>query len=227
MNRATLFAACLLPLAASAATRSYETPGFEAISVTSGVDVEITLAAGRSVVAESRLGDLDGLRIVVEGNVLKIDRPGAIWPLFGWRSYTVRVVTPVLRSVLASAGSDVEAKGATEGDFTISASSGSDVHLTGIRGGDVRVNASSGSDIDLAGTCSSLDIEASSGADVKASALRCETVLVRASSGSDLSVSASRSVAGKMSSGSDLTIRGAPASVRVDKSSGADVNVMD
>ena len=225
MNRATLFAACLLPLAASAATRSYETPGFEAVSVGSGVDVEIILGDKRSVVAESWLGDFSNLRIVVEGNVLKIDRPK--WSFFGWTGYTVRVVTPVLRSIIASAGSDVTAKGATAGDFTIAASSGSDVHLTGIRGGGVRVTASSGSDIALAGTCSSLNVEASSGSDVKASDLRCETVVVRASSGSDLSVSASRSVAGKLSSGSDLTVHGAPASVQVDSSSGADVRVVN
>ena len=227
MNRATLFAACLLPLAASAATRSYETPGFEAVSVGSGVDVEITLGDRRSVVAESWLGDFNSLRIVVEGNVLKIDRPLAKWFFFSWPGYTVRVVTPVLRSIIASAGSDVKAEGATEDDFVIAASSGSDVHLTGIRGGGVRVTASSGSDIALAGTCSSLDVQASSGSDVKASDLRCETVVVRASSGSDLSVSASRSVGGKLSSGSDLTVHGAPASVQVDRSSGADVRVVN
>lgn len=226
MNRTTVLAACLFPLAASATTLGYETPGFEAVSVTSGVDVEIILGAERSVVAKSLLGSLDDLRIVVEGNVLKIDRPRAKWFFFGRPGYTVRVVTPVLRSVIASAGSDVEANGTTEGDFTLAASSGSDVHLTGIRGGSVRVTASSGSDIDLEGTCSSLDVETSSGSDVKASKLHCETVVVRASSGSDLSVFAKRSVSGKMSSGSDLTVHGAPTSVQVDRSSGADVSVV-
>ncbi len=225
MIRATLVATCLLPLAASAATRNYETPGFEAVSVTSGVDVDITLGAARSVVGETSLGNLDDLQIRVDGNLLKIDRHRKWWQFFGQTNFKVHVVTPVLRSITASAGSDVETRGVTAGDFTLSASSGSDVNVTGISGGSVKVTASSGSDIDLAGTCSSLDVEASSGSDVKASELHCMTVVVRASSGSDLSVSASRGVAGKMSSGSDLTVHGAPPSVKVERSSGADVTL--
>jgi Putative auto-transporter adhesin, head GIN domain len=221
------FAACLflLPVVSLAATRTYDVGAFEAVSAAAGVDVEITVGASRSVVAETQADNFDDLRIAVQGNVLKIDRPARGWSLFRRPSYTVRVVTPALRSLVASSGSDINVKGPVAGEFTVDSSSGSDVQVSGIQGGSVKAQASSGSDLDLAGTCSSLDVNASSGSDLDARSLQCETVTLQASSGSDVSVSASRSVAGKATSGSDVKISGAPPTVQVEKSSGADVDV--
>ncbi len=109
--------------------------------------------------------------------------------------------------------------------YAIEGPAGSDVQVSAIQGGSVKAQASSGSDLDLSGTCTSLDADAASGSDLDARSLRCETVSIQASSGSDVSVSASRSVTGKATSGSDVKISGAPPTVQVDKSSGADVDV--
>jgi hypothetical protein len=215
----------LLPVAALAATRIYDTGAFESVSVAAGVDVEITLGTSRSVVAETRSVDFDDLRIEVQGNVLKIDRPSRGWFLFRRPNYHVRVVTPALHSLDASSGADVDVKGPIEGDFTVEATSGSDVQISPIQGGNVKARASSGSDLEIAGVCRTLDVEASSGSDLDAHGLRCETVTVRTSSGSDVSLYASRSVTGKATSGSDVQISGAPPVVQVEKSSGADIGV--
>jgi hypothetical protein len=227
MNRLSSIAACLilLPGAALAATRTYDTAAFEAVSVAAGVDVEITLGATRSVVAENRTGNFDDLRIEVQGNVLKIDRPPGGWFAFRRPSYMVRVVTPALHSLVSASGSDVDVKGPVDGDLSIDASSGSDVQVSSVQGANVKAHASSGSDLEISGTCRTLDAAASSGSDLDAGGLRCETVTVQASSGSDVSVFASRSVSGKASSGSDVQISGAPQVVQVEKSSGADVDV--
>jgi hypothetical protein len=217
--------ALLLPAAAVAATRSYEIAAFESVSVAAGVDAQISLGTSRSVVAETRSEDFDDLRIEVQGNVLRIDRPKGRWFFFRRPDYEVRIVTPVLRSLSASSGADVDVKGTPGGDFTVEASSGSDVNVSLIKAGKVKAHASSGSDLELSGTCTSLEAETSSGSDLEAGDLRCETVSVQTSSGSDVSVFASRSVTGKASSGSDVHISGAPPAVQVDKSSGADVTV--
>jgi Putative auto-transporter adhesin, head GIN domain len=227
MNRLPAFTTLLilLPVTALAATRSYETGDFESVSVAAGVDAQITLGSSRSVVAETRAQDFDDLRVQVQGNVLRIDRPKGRWFFFRRPDYLVRVVTPVLRSVTASSGADVEVKGTSGGDFTVEASSGSDVSVSLVKAGKVKALASSGSDLELSGTCMTLEAETSSGSDLDAGDLKCETVALQASSGSDVSVFASRSVTGKASSGSDVQISGAPPAVQVDKSSGADVSV--
>jgi hypothetical protein len=218
--------AILLPGSALAATRTYETPAFQAVSVAAGISVDISIGPSRSVMAETGDKDFSDLRIAVEGNVLRIDRPRRNWFEFGRRaSYRVRVVTPELHSLTASSGTEVTARGNLEGDFSVTASSGSEVDVSRIKGGAVTAHASSGSEISIAGSCVSLAAHASSGSDLDAEELQCETVTVQASSGSDVSVGASRSVVGNASSGSDVHVRGRPALVQVEKSSGADVVV--
>lgn len=218
--------ALALPAAAQAATRGYDTRAFDAVSAAGGITVEITLGPSRSVVAETRSQGFDDLRIEVEGNTLRIDRPKRSWFSFGRRpSYHVRVATPVLRSLSGSSGSEVSVKGTVEGDFKVEASSGSEVEVASIKGRDVQAHSSSGSDLKISGSCVSLEAEASSGSDLDADRLQCEQVSVKASSGSDVSVEATRSIVGSASSGSDVRVRGRPSVVEVDKSSGADVVV--
>lgn len=223
-------AACalFLPGAALAASRTYDVTAFESVSVSGGLDVDITVGSPRSVVAETGAENFEHLRIAVEGNVLRIGRPGRGWfsSLFARRpSYRVRVATPALRSLTVSSGSEVNVRGVVEGDFTVEASSGSEVEVSQVRSGAVRAQSSSGSELQLSGTCHSLDVETSSGSEFDGEDLQCETVTLRASSGSDVSVRATRSVAGRASSGSDVTVRGNPAAVQVETSSGADVDV--
>lgn len=227
MNRRLQLAASLLllPVVALAASRTYDVGAFDAVYVAAGVEVEITLGTSRSVVAETRSDDFDDLRIAVEGNVLKIDRPTRGWFAFSRPGYQVRVATPALRSVTSASGAEAVVKGPIVGDFVVEASSGSEARVTGLQGGSVKVRASSGSDVEVAGTCAALTAESSSGSDLDARELRCESASVQASSGSDVTVYASRSVSGKASSGSDVRVRGAPPSVKVDTSSGADVDV--
>lgn len=229
MIRKSGMTACLffLPLTTFAATRTYEVAAFEAVSAAAGVDVDITSGPSRSVVAETRAGDFEGLRISVQNNVLKIDRPSRGWFQFMRPGYTVHVVTPVLRAVTGSSGADITVKGASSEAFTVDASSGSDIQVEGLKAGNVKAHASSGSDLELAGTCSTLEVESSSGSDVDAGSLRCDTATVRASSGSDVFVHASRSVTGNASSGSDVKVRGAPPSLNVETSSGADVSAIN
>jgi hypothetical protein len=215
----------LLPVAALAATRIYDTGAFESVSVAAGVDVEITLGTSRSIVAETRSEDFNDLRVAVQDNVLKIDRQPRGWFLFGRPNYLVRIVTPALHALVASSGADVDVKGPIQGDFTVEASSGSDIKVSQIQGGNVKARVSSGSDLEIDGTCTTLDAQSSSGSDMDAHGLRCETVTVQTSSGSDVSLYASRSVTGKATSGSDVQISGAPSVMQVEKSSGADVGV--
>jgi len=223
--------ALALPGAALAATRNYDTGAFDKVSVSAGIEAEISTGPNRSVIAENKSGDFEDLKISVEGDTLHIGRPSGSWfsRMFsgGRPDYTVKVVSPVLRSLSASSGAEVEAKGSLEGDFSVTASSGSEVDVAGIKGGNVKASTSSGSDIELAGSCVSFEADASSGSDLDADDLKCENVTLHTSSGSDVSVYASKRVAGNASSGSDVLVRGRPAAVEVEQSSGAGLKLKD
>jgi len=220
-----------LPAAALAASKTYDVGAFEEVSVSGGMDVVITVGPTRSVVASTKTENFDDLRIKVEGKVLKISRPARNW-FTGWfgarPEYRVQVVTPALRSLEASSGSEVAVKGGLEGDFSVSASSGSEVDVAQVRGGSVKASSSSGSELDIAGTCASFEARTSSGSDLDAGGLRCENVTVHASSGSELTVAATRGVTGEASSGSDIRVRGGQAlAVQVKTSSGAGIEVRE
>jgi hypothetical protein len=230
MKRFLVFTACALALpgAALAATRAYTTEAFNAVSVAAGISVDITTGPTRSVVAENAEDDFGELRIEVKDNVLQIYRGSNSWFSFGrGPKYQVRVVTPLLRSLVASSGAEASAKGVLDGDITVKSSSGSDVDVVGVKGGKVIAQASSGSEIEISGSCVSLEAHASSGSDLDAEELRCERVSLHASSGSELSIAASSSVTGEASSGANIRVRGKPSTVQVDTSSGAQVKVKE
>lgn len=226
--RTLVFAACaaLLPAGAAAATRSHDAAAFDKVSVAAGIQVDIAQGAARSVVAETRARNFKDLRLVVKNNELRIDRPARNWFRFWSRPrYSVRVVMPVLRGVAASSGSGVTVKGVFTGDLAVETSSGSQVGIAQVQGGKVRARSSSGSEIRIAGSCLSLDAETSSGSDLDAGNLMCQSVTVTASSGSDAAVAASRGLTASASSGADVKVSGAPAVVKVSKSSGGSVDV--
>lgn len=227
MKRMLPLAICALalPAAASAATKTYEVPAFEEVSVSAGISLDITMGPTRSVVAETRGNDFDDIRIAVDGKVLRIDRPRRGWFSGRRTPYDVHVVMPTLRALEASSGAEARVRGSVEGDFAVKASSGADIEVEQIKGGAVRAHSSSGSDMEIAGSCTALEAEASSGSDLDAEDLRCEQAVVQASSGSDVSVTATRSVRANASSGGDIRVSGAPTDVKTDKSSGGDVVV--
>lgn len=233
MKHLSAIATCALalPAVALAASKTYDVGAFEEVSVSGGIELVITVGPTRSVVASTRAGNFDDLRVEVDGKVLKIGRPARNW-FTGWFSgrpdYQVQVMTPALRSLAASSGSEVTTNAGLEGDFSVTAASGSDVEIAGLRGGNVKASASSGSELEIAGTCVSFEAESSSGSDLDAGGLKCENVKVHASSGSDMTVAATRGVTGEASSGSDVRVRGGQAlAVQVKTSSGAGIEVRE
>lgn len=229
MKRLLILTACALtvPGMALAATRTFDTGAFEAVSVAAGIEAEITPGSRRSVVAETRANHFDDLRIAVKGGVLHIDRPARSWFSF-WRhrpDYKVHIVMPRLHSLAASSGARATLKDGVDGDLSVRASSGGAVSASLSKGGNVEAHASSGSRIRISGACTSLEAGASSGARLDAEDLDCEDVEVKASSGSNVSVTAKRRITVKASSGSSTRVSGKPATVQTDKSSGANVMI--
>lgn len=231
MRSIIIAAACLLalPAATLAATRTYDTRDFDSVAVAAGINVDVTLGRDHRVIAETGADDFDDLRISVEENMLRIERPRRSWFSFGRRAeYRVRVEVPVLRNLSASSGSRVSVRGETPGNsFTVSSSSGSSLDIRISRSDAVVANSSSGSRLQISGTCRSIRVQASSGANLDAEDLRCQDADVQASSGSAISLAATRRVAGAASSGASVKVRGGPDVVEVKRSSGANLTIRD
>ena len=220
---------------ASAETRTFDLPAFDAVTVTSGVDAEIIVGGDQSVRAEAESGDiLDKLELSVRNGrlTIEIDRnfldfifDGGLSEWFsGGPKVTVHLTTPVLTELEARSGSDVRARGMTGDNLSIDASSGATIDARELTADFVAVDGSSGAWAGVSGTCSRLQGDVSSGAQLSLSELICRDVRVEASSGARASVYATESIEAEASSGGKVGVSGGPREIEVDTSSGGDVD---
>ncbi len=203
---AAVLATAAIVLPAWADTKSYNLSGFDRISASAGVDVDIRQGPFAITVDEPQ-GKFDKLVLEVRGDTLVIGRKNTMG---GWFSrgpdYRVTVTAPNYVGIDASSGASVE---------------GSNLSLK-----DLKVGVSSGADVDLAGNCAGLRVDISSGADFDGEQLKCETASVDASSGADADAYATRSADGEASSGASVTFHGKPAQFDKDTSSGGSVRLL-
>lgn len=195
--------------------------GFAGIAVSGGIDLE--LQQGDDFLVEVTGANADDVITEVKDGTLVIHRQGRK-SLFGWwpgSSATVRL--PVLESLAASGGSDVDAADQFHGDrLDVVASGGSDVEIT-VAVTSLNIEASGGSDFDLSGTADTAVLRASGGSDLNGRSFRAREVQLHTSGGSDSVFGVDERLSGDASGGSDVTYIGNPGTVEVDTSAGSDV----
>ena len=197
--------ASLAALPAFAETRAYELESFNAIEVSSGIEVDISAGRSQSISVEQRDGKFEDIKLEVEDGVLRIKRVRTM--SWGGRKvpFSVTINVPSLTSLSASSGSEIDADGIDADQF--------------------RIKTSSGAEIQAAGRCGTLEISASSGADINARDLQCEGVDGRVSSGADIDAYATSRVDASASSGGSMRVFGGATNVDINKSTGGSVNV--
>ena len=206
-------------------TENRKVESFNAVKVSSGIDLYLTMDASEEVKVVADDDVIDRLKTEVKDGTLHIYLKQNDW--FNWKSGNrtrkVYVKVKELKELRASSGSDVYCENTLKGDaLKVSASSGSDVNLN-VFYKNLSIDTSSGSDAKAKGKVKFLDVEASSGSDIKAHDLESKICKARASSGSDISVNVSDEIYAKASSGADIKYYGSPQIRDTDESSGGDL----
>ena len=205
-------------------TQTRNVSGFNAIDVSTGIDLYITMGSTEEVkiVADDEI--IDDIKTEVKNGTLHIYMKRNNW--FNWRGNKTRKAYVTVKELVeldASSGSDVESENILEGEnFKISASSGSDIELE-VHYKNLSLDTSSGSDAELKGKVKNLKLSASSGSDIDASGLESVNCKASASSGSDISLTVTEDLEADASSGADITYHGNPKTRNIDESSGGDV----
>ncbi len=195
-------AMCAAAAPALAETKSYDFTDFDEVSVSAGVDANITVGGDYSIVAEGAAKDLERLEIKVRDGDLSIGRKSSsFWRRSG--NITVEVSLPALSGLDVSSGAEAIAENVDAGRFDI--------------------EASSGGYAEASGKCETLEADASSGGSVEADKLECRVVFAEASSGGSIDAYASEEADGDASSGGSITIEGDPENRSKDTSSGGRV----
>ena len=207
-------------------TQTRQIRGFNAIEVSTGIDLYLTMGNTEEVKVVADDDIIDDLITEVEGGTLKIYMKKRNW--FNWNSSKhprkVYVTVKELNELSASSGSDVESTNTLKGEsLEVSSSSGSDLEIE-VLYKNLSVDTSSGSDAKLSGKVKTLRVDASSGSDINTGGLESVICYANASSGSDVTVSVSSELHADASSGSDINYHGNPQIRDIDESSGGDVN---
>ncbi len=200
--------------------------GFHGISVSSGIDLQLTQENVEKVSVEAESEDLDKIITKVEDGILKIYIKDKSWSGFNWmkRPHKVYVSFKEMDQLHASAGSGVNAESSLKlGSLAIHVSSGANVTLD-LEATDMDVHASSGCGINLKGHTKVLKADASSGSHIHASELECKKCTASVSSGAGIKVNVTEELDANASSGGNISYSGNPSSKNIHKSSGGGVN---
>lgn len=202
---------------------------FDAIKVSAGIDLYITMGNNESVKVVADDDIIDNVKTEVRGGTLHVymKNNNSWFNIFNWgstRSKKVYVTVNELKRLCTSSGSDVKAENTLKGDeLQVEVSSGSDVNLDVIYK-DVSLKASSGSDARINGRAKTFSANASSGSDINARGLEAAICNVSVSSGADASVTVTDELNANASSGADVIYYGNPVIKNIDESSGGDVS---
>ena len=199
---------------------------FNAVKVSSGIDLYLKMGESENVEVVADDSDIDRIITeVMDGTLHIYVKNNSIFKFnFGKRSKKVYVTVKELNMIDASAGSDVASENVLTGDnLDVQASSGSDVKLD-IVYKNFSLDVSSGSDAKITGKTKNFSAEASSGSDINAKDLESVICKARASSGSDISVRVSDEIYARASSGSDINYYGNPQIKDTNESSGGDIS---
>lgn len=197
--------------------------GFDAIAVSDGIDVYLTVGGNTAVkvIADDNL--LPQLKTTVKGGVLTMEVDGNI------RKSTkmeVHVTMPKVKAIDASGGSDVMGQGTINADdFRLGLSGGSDVKLA-LKAKSINCQISGGADAILSGEVGDLTVDASGGSDLKAGDLKATNCTLNTSGGSDATVYVTNSLKADASGASDIRYKGDPKDVNSRASGAADISKM-
>jgi hypothetical protein len=194
---------------------------FEALEVSTGVEVLVNQDSIEKVVAEVDSNLLKVLKTRVTGDVLKIYLEEGVLHA---KSLKVYVTVKRLRSVETGSGSHVKSETKINAEkLKLSTSSGSGIKME-VNCEKLTAESSSGSHLTVSGNSQSLKADTSSGSGIDASELVAEKGDLSASSGSHLKAQVTKEIKAHASSGAGITVSGNPAVRDTDSSSGGSVH---
>ncbi len=210
--------------AALAATESRKVADFAGIEVGGGVTLEVKKGA-TSLTLDGAPDVIKAYQTEVKDGVLHIRNTSKSW--FKNQDITIRVTTPSLSRLEASGGVHATLTDVAAPKFAAELSGGVEFEAPKLAVDTLDLNASGGVNMTLSGKARDVRMNLSGGVELKGQSLEIAQATVNASGGCTVDVTIKESVAGEISGGVGLKVRGSPPKSRVHASGGADVQYVD
>ena len=183
---------------------------FNAIKVSSGIDVYLTQGNKESIKVEADDNLHEYIKTEITGNTLKIYTDANIWKA---KAKVVYVTMKDVEEISASSAGDVYGENTIKtGELNLSASSAGDIKLK-IKVDKLKCNISSSGDISLEGTADELEADLSSAGDLKAYDLETRIADISTSSAGDAKITVTEKLKARASSAGDIYYQGNPKEV--------------
>lgn len=193
---------------------------FEAISVSNGIDVYLTMGTSTSLKLEADENLHDVIETEVEDGVLRIYADQNIWSAKRKRVY---LNAENINEIKTTSGAQLITENTLKADdLRVSVTSGAEVRMT-VDAINLSCSTTSGADARLEGRAHHFVARSTSGSDLKASGLEAKTCEARVTSGADISVNVSEELDASATSGGDIRYSGNPKKIRKNSNSGGDV----
>lgn len=216
-------------------TRTVDWEGAEDLNLVLPAEVTFTQGATPSLVISGPRDAVDAVmvnggditlrgrtRAKVSMSGLDVDVEG----LDNLRRLKVVIVAPNVRSISASAATNLTVNGVQREDFELRARAGSDVtaHVDVDR---LDLEVSSAADAVVDGRADRLEIEVHSGGDARLDKLAVNDATIEAHSGAEATLAPRNSADVEVHSGADVRLLSRPTDLRTDIHSGGDIHVED
>ncbi len=193
---------------------------FDAIHVSYGIQVELTMGSSTSLTVEADENLHDIIRTEVEDGVLRIYAEKNI---FSSKKRTVYLSAEKMNEIKATSGASVRSENRIKSeDMVVKTTSGANVNLN-LEAVNVSCSSTSGSNIRLEGTAEKLIASSTSGANLRAKNLEVKVCEAKATSGSVMSVKATQELDARATSGGNISCSGNPEIVKKSSSSGGSI----
>lgn len=206
-------------------SKSINVSGFNAVSVSSGIDLYLTQANTETLMIKADEELIKNVIVEQNGSSISIRfKSGINWgKMFSRQSIKVYVSFKNLTAISASGGSDVYTQNTLKTDrLTLSASGGSNLKLT-LNCKYLTASCSGGSDLSLKGSGENMQASASGGSDINAFGYIVNNAKVTANGGSDASVYVNKALEASASGGSDINYKGSAVLRKTSSSKSGDV----
>ncbi|WP_443937847.1 head GIN domain-containing protein [Pedobacter sp. MW01-1-1] len=225
LKSAVLFSLVLSSMLSQAQdSKKFPVSNFEAIGVSSGINLYLTQGNSESVSIQADAEILSNIVVEQKGKNLNIHfKEGFNWnSLFNNKQINAYVNYKKLNAIAASGGSDVFSKNPIKTEkMSINSSGGADIKID-LFCTNLSVATSGGSDVYLKGKAENMNIASSGGSDIKAYDFITQYAKVNSSGGSDVYINVAKGLEANASGGSDIHYKG-NASLKSSNSKSGDV----
>jgi hypothetical protein len=197
-----------VPASGQGTSRTYQVADFTAVSLKGADDADIRVGPGFSVRAEGPADRLDDLKIVKEGDTLKISRKSNHTSWGGGRDVKVFVTMPAITAAITAGSGDMTIDRVEGSEFDGSTAGSGNLSIGGMKVGKASLSIAGSGDISAAGAADQVSLSVAGSGDIEAKGLTAGGASVTTAGSGDIKATVNGQATVRMMGAGDVNLGG-------------------